>query len=114
MRWIWVDNNRNDMNSEYILYQLNNEIIGLFDSGGIRKHFREDPAWLGFQLSFPQNHDYSFEFHPIKTALRPRGTTAMCRACDLHLRIYGDTFEDLQIKCNIRTLNYFSGSIIIT
>lgn len=27
----------------------------------------------------PKNHDYSFEFHPIKTALRPQGTAPVLR-----------------------------------
>lgn len=61
---------------------------GHFDSGGIRKHFRENPVCLRFQFSFPPNHDYSFEFLPIKTALRPQGTTAILRVYDLHFRFY--------------------------
>lgn len=37
-----------------------------FDSGGIRKHFREDPAWLQFQFSFPKTMIILLNFTPSK------------------------------------------------
>lgn len=98
-----MDNNRNDMNSEPDW--LNNE-IGLLTQEALQR----GSCLATVSVFIPQNHDYSFEFHPIKTALRPQGTTAILRVYDLHFRIYGNMFEDPQIKCNIKTLNYPSGS----
>lgn len=54
MTWIWVDNNGNDMNSEHTLQRTEQWNHRSFDLGRIRKHFREDPAWLRFQFSFPK------------------------------------------------------------
>lgn len=49
MRRVRVDNDRSDMNSGQVVKSQ-----ALLDSGCIRKHFREDPAWLRFQFSFPR------------------------------------------------------------
>lgn len=50
MRWIWVDNNRNDMNSEHILYWLNNEIIGLLTQEAYGS--TSERILLGYGFSF--------------------------------------------------------------
>lgn len=50
MRWIWVDNERNDMNSEHIMYWLNNEIIGLLTHEAYGS--TSERTLLGYSFSF--------------------------------------------------------------
>lgn len=73
--WIRVNNNGN-----YVTSERDEQWMSLFQSGGIRKHFTEDRAWPRFQFSYPpKTMIIFFEFHPIKTALRPQGTAAILR-----------------------------------
>lgn len=73
--WIRVNNHGN-----YVTSERDEQGKGLFQSGGIRKHFTEDRAWPRFQFSYPpKTMIIFFEFHPIKTALRPQGTAAILR-----------------------------------
>lgn len=106
IRWIWVDNNRNDMNSEHILHQLNNKIIGLLTQEaygstserillGYGFSFHSPKPWLFFWISPHQNCTQTSRHH--------RNPLGLWFA-----------FQDLREhvwRCNIRTLNYSSGSI---
>lgn len=98
--WIWVNNNSNYVISEHN-GQWNHEPI---DSGGIRKHFREDRAWPRFQFSFPKktmiillSFTPSKLFSDLKAPHQSSGY-------EFHFKIYGDTFEDLHIKCSMELL----------
>lgn len=106
MRWIWVDNNRNDMNSEHILHQLNNEIIGLFTQEaygstserillGYGFSFHSPKPWLFFWISPHQNC--------TQTSRHQRNPPGLWFA-------FQDLWEHVWRR-NIRTLNYSSGSI---
>lgn len=59
---------------------MNNEIVAL---SWLKRHTEALQRTSRFTtvLVFipPKNHDYSFEFHPIKTALRAQGTTPILR-----------------------------------
>lgn len=80
MRRIRVGNDRSDMNSEHHKTMKSQALLTRGACGSTSVRIQLD---YGFSFHSP-NHDYSFEFHPIKTALRPQGTTAILRVCDLH------------------------------
>lgn len=76
LRWIRVNNNSNYVTSEHN-EQWND---GPF---WIRRHTealqRRSRLTTVSVFIPPKNHDYFFEFHPIKTALRPQGTAPILR-----------------------------------
>lgn len=89
----------------WVLSTMNNELVGLFDSGRIRKHFTEDFSFTTILVFIPpKNHDYSFEFHPIKTALRPQETTPVLRVVpfqDLWWHVWSSSHQIKQGATNL-------------
>lgn len=97
----------------WLLSTMNNEMMGLFESGGIRKHFREDHAWPRFQFSYPPKTMIIFLSSTPSKLLSDLKAPHQSSGYDFHFKIYGDPFEALHIKCSTGLLLWLHKEIII-
>lgn len=107
MRWIWMGNDRSDMNSEHIwraqllAEQWNHRALWR------RRHteaLQSDSAWPRFQFSFPQKTMIILlNFTPSKLRSDLQAPQQSCGSEICIWGFMGNMFEDLQIKCNIKT-----------